>query len=284
VAILVAAGVVLTHLFVLRAGEWAATKRWLQPALVAVGVTALLQLLATASDISGKAVWRSLSSVDQAVELTDAGAAYMVRIAVAICAWLVLVHTPPKVAHVRNELLVMISTVFLATWSFAGHSSSMRWPALGIPLDVIHHGAAAAWLGGLVIVGLVALPVIAPDEVHLVMRRFSRMATAAVIAIVSTGLVQAVRLVGGPGQLLEANHGKLLVAKVAALACMLALADANRRRLTTRLRSVGVSEPVDVAGLRRGMLIELVVGLVIIGITAAMVVSPPVTSAGLAAP
>jgi copper transport protein len=281
-AIMVAAGVILTHTLVLRAADWSGTRRWLEPALAIVGVTALLQLLVVASDVGGRPLWRSGSSINEAVEYTDAGMAFLLRLILAVSAWLLFVHAPPRVTQVRNELLVMISLVFLATWSFAGHSASMRWPALGLPLDVVHHGAAAAWIGGLAIVGLIALPRLAPEDVRPVMLRFSRLASVSVAAIVVTGLVQAVRLVGSPRQLLEVNHGKLLAVKLAVLVGMLALADVNRRRVTARLSTAGASARLDIDGLRRGMALELVIGLVIIGVTAAMVVSPPATSAAAA--
>ena len=282
-AIMVAAGVVLTHTLILRRRDWSETRKWLEPALALIGITAALQLLTVASDIGGRPLWKAWPDVSAAVEMTDAGAAFMVRAALAAVAWLLLVHQPPNTARLRDDLLIITSLGLLATWSFAGHSNSMRWRGLGVPVDVIHHGAAAAWLGGLTILGLVVLPGLATPEVGPTMRRFSRMATIAVTLIVITGLLQAVRLVGAPGRVLDAEHGKLLVAKLGVLAVMLALAEVNRRRVGATLRSAGASARVDSAALRRGMLLELAIGLLIIGITAAMVVSPPATSSAAAA-
>ena len=53
--------------------------------------------------------------------------------------------------------------------------------------------------------------------------------------LVVTGLVQTVRLVGSPMDLLDANHGRYLVAKIVVLAAMLGIANANRRRVDHRL-------------------------------------------------
>jgi copper transport protein len=282
VAIIAAAGVVLTHTLILRRRDWSETRKWLEPALALIGITAVLQLLTVASDIGGRSLWKAWPDVSAAVETTDAGAAYMVRAALAAVAWLLLVHQPPKTARLRDDLLIMTSLGLLATWSFAGHSSSMRWRGLGVPVDVVHHGAAAAWLGGLTFLGLVVLPGLAAPEIGPAMRRFSRMATIAVALIVITGLLQAGRLVGTPGRVLDADHGKLLTAKLCVVAVMLTLAEVNRRRVGGTLRSAGASARVDIAALRRGMLLELTIGLLIIGITAAMVVSPPATSSAVA--
>ena len=276
-AIMVAAGTVLTRSFVQRQRGVASFERWLGPALALVGLTAGVQLVIVASDISGRPLWESLPDVDRALT-TTAGIAFFVRVWLAIVGWLLVVHAPPRTREVRSNVLLLVSLSLLGTWSFAGHSRSMRWPALGVPLDVVHHGAAAAWLGGLTIIGLVVLPRCEVEQVGPMMRRFSTTAAVAVALIVSTGLLQAVRLVGSPGNLFDAGHGRLLAAKVVVLGAMLWVADRNRRRVDVELRNVGAAVRPDVDGLRRIMALELLIGLVIIGLTAAMVVSAPATS------
>jgi copper transport protein len=164
----------------------------------------------------------------------------------------------------------------LATWAFAGHARSMRWPAVGVVTDVAHHAAAATWIAGLAIVGWLVIPSKMPDGVVASVRRFSRVAAVAVAVLVVTGLVQTLRLVGSPAELLDAAHGKYLALKLAVLAVLLAIANVNRRRVETRLSdSEGLGR--HLGQLRKAMLAEFVIGLVIVGVTAAMVVSPPAT-------
>ena len=79
--------------------------------------------------------------------LRGLGLAPAVLVVVLVTAW------DSRYAGLRSSLLLSIG--LLATWSFAGHSRSMRWPALGVPVDIVHHGAAAAWLGGLTINGAI---------------------------------------------------------------------------------------------------------------------------------
>jgi copper transport protein len=153
----------------------------------------------------------------------------------------------------------------------------MRWPAVGVVTDVAHHSAAAAWIAGLAIVGWIVIPKTPPDVLVPAVRRFSRIAAISVAVLVTTGLVQTVRLVGSPMDLLDANHGRYLVAKLAVLAAMLGIANANRRRVDHRL-----DDPEGVGrhtrALRQAVVAEFAIGLVIVAITAAMVVSPPSSS------
>jgi copper transport protein len=166
----------------------------------------------------------------------------------------------------------------LGTWAWAGHSATQRWPELGIPVDVTHHAAAALWIAALMIVGVVATRRLAADELTPVVTRLSRAAGISVALIVVTGVVQSLRLVGNPAQLFDAAHGTSLALKLLAVAAMLALAAVNRRRIQAGLGHTTAVTDATVGQLRRSILAELAVGLVVIGITSAMVVSPPATA------
>ena len=93
--------------------------------------------------------------------------------------------------------------------------------------------------------------------------------------LAATGVVQTVRLTGSPARLLDGDHGRYLVVKLVALAAMLALANANRRRLGRQIRAAPEHQRDDVSPLRRTVLAEFAIGVAIIAITALMVVSPP---------
>jgi hypothetical protein len=96
--------------------------------------------------------------------------------------------------------------------------------------------------------------------------------------IVATGVAQTLRLVGSPTDLWRADHGRYLVLKVLVLAAMLKVADVNRRRVARHFRSkTGVRRRV-VRNLTRAMVTEFGVGLAVIGVTAALVVSPPASA------
>lgn len=282
-AILAAVGILLTSAWVWSdAGTHPVLRRILSTSLIATAVLAFAQALVVASDVSGKAPWASLGSIDAATT-TDAGMAFMIRIALALSMWIVLFQYRLANSDVYWTAVSLPGIGLLATWAFAGHSRSMRWPAVGVATDVAHHAAAAGWIAGLAIVGWVAIPTTTPDVLVPVVRRFSQVAATCVAVLVITGVVQSIRLVGSPGALFDADHGRYLAIKVAILVAMLGIANANRRRVDARLHEPS-DLPNHLGALRRAVVAEFAIGLVIIGVTAAMVVSPPATSTTAAAP
>jgi putative copper export protein len=89
-----------------------------------------VQLLVVASDISGKAPWSSFGSIDAATT-TDAGMAFAIRIVLALTMWLLLFQYRTVHPDVYWTAVSFPGLGLLATWAFAGHSRSMRWPAVG---------------------------------------------------------------------------------------------------------------------------------------------------------
>lgn len=278
VAIMAAVGIVLTAAWVWPAVTSHPTvRRALSASLAATVVLAFLQLLVLASDVGGTSLLSSFDRIDAATT-TDAGMAYGLRVVLAAALWVVLFGYGSARRDVYWTAVSMAGIGLLATWAFAGHARSMRWPAVGVVTDVAHHAAAAAWLAGLAVVGMLVVPRTEGSTVAAVLPRFSRVAAIAVGVLVVTGLVHAVRLVGSPGALLDATHGRYLVAKVVALAAMLAVADVNRRRVR-RLAGDDDAAAANGRALRTGVAAELAIGLAVVAITASMVVSPPAASA-----
>ena len=283
-AIMAIMGILLTTVYVwAEAGSRPLLRSILSRSLFATAALAFGQLLVVASDVSGKPPWASFGSIGAATT-TDAGIAFAIRIVLALSMWVVLFHYH----HVHPEVFWTAASIpgvgLLATWAFAGHSSSMRWPALGVATDVAHHAAAAAWIAGLAIVGWIVIPKTAPNVLVPAVRRFSRLAAVSVAVLVVTGLVQSLRLVGNPTNLLDNNHGKYLALKIMVLALMLAVANVNRRRVETRLGDA-TTLGRHIGPLRQAIAVEFAIGLAIVAITAAMVVSPPATGqSGTGAP
>jgi copper transport protein len=275
-AVMIVVGVVLTDRFVWNGAlERAVLRRAVRRALVAIGVLAAAQWLVLASDISGRAPWVALGSLDGALA-TGAGMAMAVRIMLAGAVWYVLMGT--DAIEVRDTTVALASIGLLGTWAWAGHSATQRWPELGFPVDVVHHASAALWIGALLIVGVVAARRLAAADLAPVIARLSRVAAVCVGLIVGTGLVQSVRLVGSPGDLFAAAHGRYLAVKLLIVGVMLVVANGNRRRVQRGVLTPGISDSEGAGRLRRIILVEFAIGIVIVGITSAMVVSPPATS------
>ncbi len=275
-AIMAVVGILLTSALVWAgAGSLPLLRSILSWSLLVVAVSAFVQVLVIASDISGSAPWSSFGSIDAATT-TDAGMALMIRIVLALAMWIVLFRYRLD-PDVYWSAVSLSGLGLLATWAFAGHSTSMRWPTIGVLTDVAHHGAAAAWIAGLAIVGWIVIPRSTPAVMVPAVRNFSRVAAISVAVLVATGLIQTWRLVGNPADLFDAAHGRYLAVKIAVLAGMLLVANANRRRVDGRLDDTSTLAH-QVGPLRRAIVAEFAIGLVIVAITAAMVVSPPATS------
>jgi copper transport protein len=177
---------------------------WLHRPVRVVGVVAGIVLvtssfgllLVLAADLDGGGLLAAVGAIDAATA-TEAGTALAVRVALAAVTLGVLVAWHPADDRTRWMVLGGLVLVGLGTWAVNGHARSMRWSWLGVPLDVVHYAAAAAWLGGLVVLAGVAFRHASTDDLVVAVRRFSGLAAVAVTVIVATGVVQAVRLVGG---------------------------------------------------------------------------------------
>ena len=293
-------------------------RRVVQIGLAAVGLLGLAHLVVLASDLSGRSVLASFGELGPALD-TSVGQALFVRVMLAGVAAVVLGGwAGARASQGQWTALAMLGVAMMGTWAWTGHSRTERWPWLGVPVDIVHHSAAALWVGGLAVLAWVALRgpgagggsvasggvagggVAAGGlDVVGVMRRFSTTAMVAVTVIAVTGVVQTVRLHDDLGALTSGQHGRLLGVKVAAFVGMLAVAAGNRQRVARlvgdgggRRDAAGLGgaagiggaaglggaaddggDALTLAALRRSMLIDVVVGIAVIGVTASLVTS-----------
>ena len=266
-------------------------RRVVQVGLAAVAVLGIVQLAVLASDLSGQGVLASLGELRPAFD-TAVGQALTVRVVLAGVAAVLLLGRPAvRGSQGQWTALAMLGVAMMGTWAWTGHSRTERWPWLGVPVDIVHHSAAALWLGGLAVLAWLALggagrvssgePEAGGLDVVGVMRRFSSTAMVAVIVIAVTGVVQTVRLHDDLGALLSSDHGRLLAVKVAAFIGMLAVAAGNRQRVARLVGAGAGGDPGDgssddaitLVALRRSMLIDGAVGIAVLGVTASLVVS-----------
>ena len=235
-------------------------------ASVTSAVLAVLQLGVLVDDIDAPSllgsIWR--------IRLFDLGVGLLIRILLAIAMVVTLTILRRHRSHLGLGACTVFAVALLATWSYVGHSKSQRWSLVGLPLDVIHHGAAAAWIGALAIVGFVAPTVLDQTALHQVVRRLSPFAFGAVATLTITGVVQSVRLAGISNSF-DSDHTKILAAKIVAVAVMLSLADQNRRRISAGLEA-GVTK------LRRMIVAEFIVGMFVIALTSSLVVASPASA------
>jgi copper transport protein len=142
--------------------------------------------------------------------------------------------------------------------SVAGHALDRgQWPRpLEVGADVLHVGAAAVWIGGLLALA-VALPRasrrLSPEQrapfAAALVPRLSALALVSVLVIAATGLIRALSELSAVSQLWSTGYGRALVVKTALLIAVVALGWVNRSRLIPRLR---------LGALRRNVAAELV--------------------------
>ena len=176
---------------------------------------------------------------------TAVGTTWMIRVVLlALAGGIATLHVAAD--RVRTAALAMVGAAALATLAWAGHGAmsegDMAWVHLGA--DIAHLLAAGVWVGTLVALALIARQAsIASDAfpVHLLSRAasgFARLGSVVVAALVASGTINYLLIVGPfVSELTETLYGRILLAKLAVFAVMLALAAANRFRLSPALES-----------------------------------------------
>ena len=174
-------------------------------------------------------------------------------------------------------LLIALPLVYLVLCpALAGHGSSQSPVALNFPVNVIHVGAMAVWLGGLGAL-LLVLPAATrsaattADRARLLagpLARFSTVALAMVALIMATGLIQAYVYVRHLGDLLSTGYGRAVLAKFLLLLCVIGVAAYNRRTSVPRLEAI--AERGEAPGrpgvlLRRALRAEVALLVVVLG-------------------
>lgn len=209
---------------------------------------------------------------------------------------------------VRGLWAQILATILLTigvgvSFAAAGHAVAGSQRDLSLVSDSVHLIGASVWLGGLVMLLVVLGPGGVSDPVA-VARRFSRVAMSAVAALVVTGIYQAWRQVGAWGAFGATAYGKELLVKIVLVAATIALAAGSHRWLwrgvgpTVRVEaataasvppSLGPSGSSGSSGrssgaatvgqLRRTVAVEMVLGAVVLAVTAALVATEPATTA-----
>ena len=189
---------------------------------------------------------------------------------------------------VLAALAVPLAFVVLVP-ALSGHGSTQSPVVLNFTANAVHVGAMAIWLGGLAAL-LFVLPgatrVLAPAGRSRLLAanlaRFSRVALISVAAILLTGLVQAYVYVRHLDALTETGYGRAVLIKFLLLLVLIGLGAYNRRRSVPRLNRIaagGESPGRTGVLLRRALRAEVVLLVIVLGVTAALAsYAPPVTA------
>lgn len=193
--------------------------RALRMAAVAAGgwtVCAALLVPLTISDVSGKPLREHLDPVEiwRVTALIDTASAWRWT---AVLALIVTVASRSVLRWAWTPVLFAGSLLTLVPLALTGHSAAGGSHDLATNSLLIHLIAGALWSGGLL--ALLAHGMRGGDHTDLAARRFSAVAFWCFVAMLLSGVVNAlVRL--APGELFSTSYGELVLAKAAALAAL----------------------------------------------------------------
>jgi copper transport protein len=193
--------------------------------------------------------------------------AVLLLVAPTVARWMRRLPTALRVAATLLAALALAGT-----WSAVSHSAVRSGPRAYELLDAIHLVATASWLGGLLALALVVLRPGRAEECEPLTRHFSTTAAVAVVVMVTTGVLAAVRQVGSLAALSDNTYGRLLVVKAVLVVGILLLAGVARYLLLSR----GVRRW---SALRTVVTVEAALGSVVLVVTAALVTTEPAQAA-----
>ena len=161
------------------------------------------------------------------------------------------------------RLSAIFASVFVAaTLSAVGHPSGQSPVALSFSLDVLHILAVSLWIGALFLITIDRKFWLRSTQSML---WFSRMAGYSVAVIAVTGVVQSMLLMDGPRNLFVLEYGQKLVVKVGLVLVLVAIGALSR----ATLRKSGPAK------LHQSIVVESLIALIVVAITALLVAIPP---------
>lgn len=194
-------------------------------------------------------VWADVASL-------DTGRALLLRalLAIALAALAVVWHRRQQ--RWWRGVAIAGGALALATFPLSGHPNSLDPMALWFTVDFLHLAAVAVWIGGLITLVLIR------DERFA--RRDSTAAAVCVPVIVGTGALQVWKLAGF-SDVAATNWGRVLLVKVTLVVLLLAFAAVSRWLLLHD----------GAASIRRTVVVEAAIGIVVLVLAAGMVALPP---------
>lgn len=167
---------------------------------------------------------------------------------------------------VRSPLLVGLMTglSLLSLWPLAaqGHAAGAANHELAMGGMTLHLTGAAVWLGGLVVIAIMAPRLSNPRRLAF-LERYSTLALVSFVVVASSGVVASVVNVGSWGGL-ATPYGLIVLLKVGALVALGVFGAFQRRTLINRMRGAGSG------GTRRPLAWLVALELVVMGVAAGL--------------
>jgi putative copper resistance protein D len=216
------------------------------------------------------------------------GRSALVRAAAAGLALVLLLLRPAD--RTTLSLSAVLGAVVCASFAWMGHGAATEGAGASVHLaaDMLHALAAGIWIGALVAFGFLLFgrnghTAESNAVLHKALHGFSGIGSGLVAVLVATGLINSWFLVGPTriAGLWTTPYGLLLSLKLALFIGMLALAAANRFRLTPALGTaldVPGEQKVALGALRRSLVVETGLAFAVLGLVAWFGMLAPVSA------
>lgn len=201
---------------------------------------------------------RNAAASFAALLLTSVGRLLFWRIAALAVAGAALIFARRQDLQRRRPAMAVVLAAALAATAVhvaGGHAAAAdRWTTATIASQFVHFAAVGIWLGGLtaLLLGLGGAPSAPKADVA---RRFSLIASIALVIVVATGVVRSAGELTGWSDLTSTAYGRALLAKIALTVAIAAFAAVNHWRSVAAafadlrpLRMAGSGEVVLAAG------------------------------------
>ena len=160
---------------------------------------------------SSPSTWNDLTD-------TTAGLAVLARLVLVVAsAW--VAFGPERAVDEATQIPALLAPA-LAVASFGFTRSVEGIDLLLVPAGVLHAIAFAVWFGGLVLLSRVVLAGSGGQDLVDAVRGFGRLATISMIAVLLSGVVLTIKLLGGIGALFDTGFGRLLLLKAVLVAAI----------------------------------------------------------------
>ena len=186
----------------------------------------------------------------------------------------------PSAGAARLLPLLVPAAALVLLPALAGHASIQHPVWLFLPANLIHVSAMCLWLGGLTAL-LACVPAATrrlegADRTRLLaggLARFSPIALGCVLALVATGVTQALIQINAFDELWNTPYGRAVLVKIGLILCLIGLGASNRQRTVPRLRQLAAdgATPGDTGLLlRRTLRAEVAAIAVVLTVTGAL--------------
>jgi copper transport protein len=202
-------------------------------------------------------------------------------LAVPVIATVLTARSPrrSRLADASIAVLLALAAGVALTTALDGHARTVGHAHMAVPALTVHLLAVGVWVGGL---GALVLLITAgwrdlPADTRRpfageAVRRFSRLAVGAVVAVLATGLIAALIDLNSPSDLVNLPYGRMLLIKLILLQLALVF---GARHLWFGPAAGDAAEADPVEAFPRTALAELgVLGLAVVAATSLMVMVP----------